>query len=85
MDTIFLIIGLFAAACTTFAFLPQSIKAIKTKHTKDLSLAMLILLELGIITWLAYGIYDEDIPIIMANTVSFIFITVTLVLKIKYG
>ena len=85
MDTIFLIIGLIAASCTTFAFLPQSIKAIKTKHTKDLSLAMLILLELGIVTWLAYGIYDKDIPIIMANTVSFIFITITLVLKIKYG
>lgn len=83
MDFI-LIIGLLGAAGTTFAFLPQSIKAIKTRHTKDLSLAMLVMMEAGIICWLIYGILDYDIPIIAANSVSIFFMTVTLWLKIKY-
>ena len=84
-EHLILAIGLLAAFFTTFAFLPQSIKTIKTKHTKDLSLAMLIMLELGIISWLAYGIVKSDIPIIMANTVTFVFITITLIMKLRYG
>ena len=37
---IFTIIGLLAATCTTISFLPQAIKVIKTKQTKDVSLLM---------------------------------------------
>ncbi|HEX2788539.1 MAG TPA: SemiSWEET transporter [Ignavibacteria bacterium] len=78
------IIGLFAAACTTFAYLPQSIKTIRTRHTKDLSLFTLILLEFGIVSWLIYGIGDNDIPVIAANTISLLFISVILIFKIRY-
>ncbi|MBK7157149.1 MAG: SemiSWEET transporter [Ignavibacteria bacterium] len=80
-----LIIGLVAASLTTFAFLPQSIRAIKTKHTKDLSLPTLIMLEVGIVIWIIYGFLISDIPLLAANTISFIFMTVTLRLKLKYG
>jgi MtN3 and saliva related transmembrane protein len=80
-----LIIGLVAASLTTFAFLPQSIRAIKTKHTKDLSLPTLIMLEIGIVIWIIYGFLISDIPLLAANTISFIFMTVTLRLKLKYG
>ena len=83
MDPV-LIIGLLGAAGTTFAFMPQSIKAIKSRHTKDLSLTMLILMEAGIICWLVYGILRADIPLIAANSVSIFFISFTLALKIKY-
>jgi len=80
-----LIIGLIAASLTTFAFLPQSIKAIKSRHTKDLSLPMLIMLEIGVIIWIIYGYILTDIPLLFANSVSFIFISITLVVKLKYG
>jgi MtN3 and saliva related transmembrane protein len=83
MDPV-LIIGLLGAAGTTFAFLPQSIKALKSRHTKDLSLSMIILMELGIICWLIYGIQIGDIPIIAANSISIVFMTLTLMLKLKY-
>jgi MtN3 and saliva related transmembrane protein len=84
METFSLILGLTAAVLTTFAFLPQSIKAIRTKHTKDISLPTLIMLEAGLITWLAYGILIESIPVIAANTVSIVIMTVMLYLKIRY-
>lgn len=80
-----LIIGLIAASLTTFAFLPQSIKAIKTKHTADLSLLMLIMLEVGIVIWIVYGLLERDIPLLAANSVSFVLITITLILKIRNG
>ena len=80
-----LIIGLVAASLTTFAFLPQSIRAIKTKHTKDISLPMLIMIEIGVVVWIVYGSLISDIPLLAANSISFIFVTITLVLKLKYG
>ena len=84
METFTLVLGLIAATLTTFAYLPQSIKAIKTKHTKDISLPMVLMLEFGLITWLIYGILISSIPIIAANTVSIGFMTIILILKFKY-
>jgi len=78
------IIGLAAAFLTTFAFLPQSIKTIKTKHTKDLSLSTLIMIEFGLITWLVYGLMSNSLPVIAANTVSIVIMSIILFLKIKY-
>ncbi len=78
------IIGLVAAFLTTFAFLPQSIKTIKTKHTKDLSLSTLVMIEFGLITWLVYGLMSNSLPVIAANTVSILIMSIILFLKIKY-
>ncbi len=78
------ILGLVAATCTTIAFLPQAIKAIRTRHTKDLSLGMYALLTTGIILWLIYGVFKNDLPIILANGVTLVFAAIILFLKIKY-
>jgi MtN3 and saliva related transmembrane protein len=85
METFTLILGLTAAFLTTFAYLPQSVKSIRTKETKDLSLPMVIMLECGLIIWLAYGIMIQSIPIIAANTVSLVLMTIILVLKLRFG
>ena len=84
METFTLILGLLAAVLTTFAYLPQSIKAIRTKHTKDISFPMVVMLEFGLITWLIYGLLINSVPIIAANTVSIVFMSIILYLKIKY-
>jgi MtN3 and saliva related transmembrane protein len=80
-----LLIGLIGAALTTFAFIPQSFKAIKTKHTKDLSLITIVMADTGVIAWLVYGILISDIPIIAANSVSILVMTTVLILKLKYN
>ena len=79
------ILGLVAAACTTVSFLPQVIKTIKTRHTKDLSLQMYSILALGITLWLIYGIILKNPPIIFANSISLVLASIILVLKIKHG
>ena len=78
------VIGLAAATCTTISFLPQSIQVIKTKRTKDLSLAMYLTFTVGIFLWLVYGIMIADLPVIIANTITLLFATTILVMKLKY-
>lgn len=77
-------IGFFAAICTTFSFLPQAIKSIKTKQTKDLSLMMYVLLVIGVFCWVVYGILIKDWPVIIANAITLCINGILLILKIKY-
>ena len=77
------IIGLIAAVCTTFAFVPQVIKVWKTKQTKDLSLRMYSSMFLGILLWLVYGVRIESLSIILANVVTAILVGTILVYIIK--
>ncbi|MGB5106969.1 MAG: SemiSWEET transporter [Candidatus Zixiibacteriota bacterium] len=83
MDNI-TILGLFAGACTTFSFVPQLIKILRSRSTSDISLWMYIVFSSGILMWLIYGLLIADLPIIIANAVA-LFITITILsLKIKY-
>jgi MtN3 and saliva related transmembrane protein len=77
-------LGFIAATLTTIAFLPQAIRIIRTRHTRDISLAMYVTFTSGIFFWLVYGLLTADLPIIAANTITFIFSFTILMLKIKY-
>ncbi len=77
-------LGFIAATLTTIAFLPQAIRIIRTRHTRDISLAMYVTFTTGIFFWLVYGLLTDDLPIVAANTITFIFSFTILLLKIKY-
>ncbi len=78
------IIGSIAAVCTTVAFLPQTLKTIKLKHTKDLSLSMYTIFSAGVFLWFLYGLILKELPIIFANGITFIFTVIIISLIIKY-
>jgi len=78
------IIGLVAAACTTISFFPQLIKTVKTRHTKDISLGMYFLISIGILIWFVYGAIINDLPLILANGISFIATGIILGYKLIY-
>lgn len=63
-------IGYLAAFLTTFAFLPQAIKTIRTRDTSGLSLAMYACMTAGIVFWLMHGLYLGDYALIGANSVT---------------
>ena len=50
------LIGLFAAFCTTAAFVPQVLRTWKTRSTEDISLGMFVFYSTGIFSWLVYGV-----------------------------
>ncbi|WP_319200832.1 SemiSWEET transporter [uncultured Ilyobacter sp.] len=76
-------VGFIAASLTTLSFLPQTIKIIKTRDTKSISLGMYMMFVLGVAFWLVYGLYTGDMPIILANFITLILSSVILVFKIK--
>lgn len=78
-------IGLIAAVCTTCSFLPQVIKILQSKRTRDVSLMMYAVLSTGLFLWLVYGFILNDIPLIVANSISFTLSMCVLVLKIRHG
>lgn len=65
------ILGFAAAFCTTVAVVPQLYKTWKEKDVEDISLKMFLVLTTGLLMWAIYGIIKGDLPIIIANGISF--------------
>jgi len=76
-------LGFLAAFCTTIAFIPQAVKVYKSNHTKDISMGMFSLLNIGLVLWLWYGLIIESFPIIISNAVTIIFALYILITKIR--
>ncbi len=79
------LIGLGAAICTTSSFLPQVIKAWRTRSTHDISVGMFILQTTGNSMWLLYGALIGDLPLVVANLITLGLVATILALKLRYG
>jgi len=79
------IIGYVAATLTAISFAPQTLKVIRTRETRDLSLKMYLITTLGLATWLVYGIWIGSVPVIVSNAITVVLASVILVLKIRHG
>lgn len=77
-------IGAAAAILTTAAFAPQAFKVWRTRSADDISLAMFLILMAGIVLWLAYGVLIQDIPLILANSVTLVLAGAILAAKIRF-
>jgi MtN3 and saliva related transmembrane protein len=78
------IIGLVAATFTTICLFPQLVKVWKTKSTRDISAGMFSLYCGGLLLWFIYGVYIDNLPIMLANSLAFIQALVILLFKLKY-
>jgi mannitol-1-/sugar-/sorbitol-6-phosphatase len=65
------ILGLAAAILTTGSWSPQVIRTLRTRSATDLSWLYLFGFALGTLAWLIYGVVRPDVPIIVANSVTF--------------
>ncbi len=83
MDTV-TVLGLTAATFTTGCLLPQLMKVWKTKSTKDISTIIFTLYCGGVLLWFVYGVYLNNLPIIIANSLAFIQSLIILIFKEKY-
>jgi MtN3 and saliva related transmembrane protein len=78
-------VGYAAAILSTFAFLPQVIKTIRTGQTKDISLGMYLLFCSGVALWLVYGLMTHALPVIVANIATLLLSAIILIIKLKNG
>ena len=74
-------IGFLAAILTTFSFLPQAMLTLRTRRTDEISLIMYLMLNLGILCWLVYGWVQDDLALILANSVTLLFSLPILLVK----
>ena len=60
------LVGGIAAVLTTLSFLPQVLKAWRSRSARDVSLLMLLLFLAGVLLWLCYGLALGSLPLILA-------------------
>ena len=85
LDALFVtIVGSTAATLTTGSFVPQMIKAYRTKSMQDVSPYLMALFASGTTLWLAYGIFKSDWVILIANALGTAFNLVLLYMKYTY-
>ena len=77
-------VGIMAAILTMSSFIPQVIKAIKTRSMEDVSVYLMPLFIAGFSLWVAYGFMHNDLVIIGANLTGIAFNGVLLFLKDRY-
>lgn len=72
------LLGYIAGVCTAIVFLPQSIQTIKTKDVSGLSLGSYVIYCIGMVSWIAYGVYLNSIQMMLFNTISLFFAVIIL-------
>lgn len=77
-------IGLVAGALTSVAVIPQVVRTYRTRHARDISIWQPVLLDIGMILWLIYGVLLRDWPLILANAFSIFCNTLLIGMKIYF-
>jgi MtN3 and saliva related transmembrane protein len=78
------LVGFGAGTLCTLAYLPQALHSFRTKSVRDLSLVMLLSLNVGLLLWVAYGFLIHSLPIILPNAVTFFLAFPLLIMKLRY-
>tara|TARA_B100001996_G_scaffold112047_1_gene84838 strand:+ start:699 stop:956 length:258 start_codon:yes stop_codon:yes gene_type:complete len=77
------ILGLVAAAITTFAWVPQVYKMYKERNASGVSLTMALLFFVGITLWFIYGYLIWSISIMVANGITLFLQSMIIIYKLK--
>jgi len=78
------LIGFAAGTLCTLAYLPQALHSFRTKSVRDISLIMLLSLNVGLLLWVGYGYLIHSLPIILPNAVTFLLAFPLLVMKVRF-
>ena len=78
-------IGATGAVLTTLCWVPQTVKIIRDRDTRAISLPGTMLCVLGVLLWLVYGLAIVDGPLIGSSIVTLAMTAMILALKIRHG
>lgn len=74
-----------AGTCMGLSGVPQAIKIFQKKSAQDISAATFIILDIGAIVWVLYGIQIHNVAIIVSNSIGFTTNAIILSGWWKYG
>jgi MtN3 and saliva related transmembrane protein len=78
------IIGTVAGILVLSSFIPQLLKAYKTKKMFDVSAHLMIFISSGMFLWVIYGLIRSDLVIIGTNASGFTLNITLLAMKFRY-
>ena len=78
-------LGYLGGFLTTVAFLPQAMRAFRTRSTSDLSLLAIVVFIVGLCCWTAYGVAINSTPMVFWNAVTLAINIGILVAKLRHG
>ncbi len=78
-------LGFVAGILVTVALVPQVVRVFRLKSAVEISLPFTILLLIGMLCWLGYGILFQLFPIIFWNAMGAGLVATLLSAKLKYG
>ncbi len=79
------LLGLIASGFTTTSFVPQVWTTWKTRDVSGISLPTYLIISIGLLLWLIYGILKNDLPLIIANSAMVVLTAMISVMKIIYS
>ncbi|TVP41998.1 SemiSWEET family sugar transporter [Candidatus Nitrosocosmicus arcticus] len=85
IDLLLTFIGFMATCFAVSSTLPQIMKAIRTKKSDDVSIRFILILIIGLMFWVIYGIGKDDIVLILGNSAGMGLNICLLFLKVKYS
>ena len=78
------LIGLLAGTLTTAAWLPQVMRAFRTKSTRDFSWSWFAMFGTGVAIWLIYGLAASAPAVIVTNALTFLLVLGLCLLKLVH-
>ena len=78
-------LGLIAGLLVTCSLIPQIIRVFRLRSAREISAVFTVLLLLGLVLWLVYGIMLTLAPVIIWNAIGAVLAILLLYAKIRYG
>ena len=78
-------LGLMAGLLVTCSLIPQIIRVFRLKSAREISAVFTVLLLLGLVLWVIYGIILTLAPVIIWNAIGAVLALLLLYAKIRYG
>ena len=76
--------GWMASLLCTLILVPQIFKAVKTRHTDDISMLMLLLSVSGNAFWVAHASITQNIPLLVGASFISLMSIMLIIFKFKY-
>ena len=77
------IVGYLASICMICGYLPQAVRTIRTRDTDGIAMPTFLALGAGSVLFVAQGILIDNIPIILANTITTICSLIITLIKLR--
>ena len=78
-------LGFVAGALATCSVIPQVVRVLRLKSAREISLWFTLLLMIGLILWMVYGIRLQLAPVIVWNSIGIVVTGLLIYAKLKYG